>query len=236
MPKKKSRSKGSRSQRRREAAGESVASDTSRSALGMKWLLGIAIVSLVALVAGNWDQKKTAEDLTLSSEQSTEKSIATPAEQYRVALARNPTNDKAHYNLGLILHRQGKLDEAVSHYRRALSVSKNNYDYHNNLAAALAAQGKTEDAITHFRLALEIEPNNEKANFNLGNALFSDGQVEAAEKQFRRVIAINPKHARAHNNLAVALKQTGQLQEAYRYRNEAIRLEREQQSNQPQSN
>ena len=228
MTKNKQKVKGSRSRRRQTAVPEKPPHERG----GWKLLIGVAAVALV-IVALSWPEEKLQHERTTSTSQDSKQSTLSPAEQYLSAIVRDPTNDKAHYNLGLILHQQGKLNEAVSHYKQALAISPGNFDYRNNLAAALAAQGKLEDAIEQFQQALIIQPQNVKAHFNLGNALFSDGQHDAASKQFRRVIELDPNHARAHNNLAVALKETGQLQEAYRYRNEAMRIEREQQGNLP---
>ena len=47
----------------------------------------------------------------------------------------------AHNNLGSIVHRQGRIDEAVSHYRRALELQPDDAEAHHNLGHALLLLG-----------------------------------------------------------------------------------------------
>ncbi len=48
--------------------------------------------------------------------------------QYRKALEINSDQAEAHYNLGLILARLGKSDEALVHYQKALGLASANND------------------------------------------------------------------------------------------------------------
>ncbi len=218
----------SRSERRRQFASESHVESTAPNAAGRKsyWLLAIALCILVLGLYSLGGKSKPKQSKALADTAGETSSL----DRYRAVLSRDPRNDKAHYNLGLLLQSRGKLDEAISHYRQALSVTHDEPRYHNNLAAALAAQGQVDEAIEHFDIALSQQPDNVEACFNLGNALFSKGQKKTAIESYRKVIALRPEHAKAHNNLAVALKETGHLEEAYRHRLEAMRLERAQKS------
>ena len=59
------------------------------------------------------------------------------------ALAINPDNADAHFNLAMLLGPQNWLDEAVAHLQRALEINPQNGEAHRNLAVAFGLQGKS---------------------------------------------------------------------------------------------
>ena len=65
-------------------------------------------------------------------------------------VAKRPNNARGHYNLGVALATQGKLDEAIAHYSEALRIRPNSPRAHNNLGVALATQGRLDEAIAHY--------------------------------------------------------------------------------------
>ena len=225
MSRRQRRSKGPNS--KREQLGDSkalrpviVGASAPRST--RKWGLLAVVGITVLVVAGSYYwfdfESPPLEPLGANSQ----------ADFYRRVLASDPENDEAHYNLGLLLQSQGKLDEAVFHYRRAIEMSGDDASYHNNLGAALADLREFDEAVEHFNRAITLDNDFAEAHVNLGNALFSQEKLEDAIVHFRRAIELKPDYVKAHNNLAVALKQMGHLDEAYRHRFEAMRLEQAQ--------
>jgi tetratricopeptide (TPR) repeat protein len=186
------------------------------------WLPTILVIATMLVIASYFWFDYQSPPLPIAAQKS-------PADVYYSMISENPENHDAHYNLGLVLQSQGKLEEAITHYRQAIALSGGDARYHNNLGAALAATRKVDEAIEHFNQAIALDPTNAGAFCNLGNAYFSQEKIEEAKNQYRRAIEIKPDYAKAHNNLAVALKQTGQLKQAYQHRYEAMRLERAQQ-------
>ncbi len=98
-----------------------------------------------------------------------------PAGGSRQALEGKPDDAEAHYALGLALHDQGKLGEAIACYRRALELNPHNAEAHNNLGVALMAEGQLEEAVACYRQALQRKPDYAEAHNNLGNALKAQG-------------------------------------------------------------
>ena len=88
----------------------------------------------------------------------------------RKALEIKPDYVEGENNLGLLLARRGRLDEAIAHYRRALEIEPDHISAHNNLGVALAGSKRVDEAITEFRKALEIKPNDAEIHYNLGGA------------------------------------------------------------------
>ena len=124
-----------------------------------------------------------------------------------------------HYNLGLALRAQGKLDEAAASYRQALALKPGYAEAYFNLGNVLQKQGKLDEAIASFRKTLALKPDGVDAHNNLGSALQEQGKLEDAATCFRRAIALKPGFANAHNNLGIALQKQGKLEDAAaRYR------------------
>ena len=134
--------------------------------------------------------------------------------RYRWALALEPKNADAHYNLGNALRQQSKFDEAAVHYRQAVVLQPNFAEAHNNLGNVLRRQSKWDEAAAHFQRAVVLKPNFAQAYVNLGNSLLDQGRAGEAASQYYRAIALNPDIAEAHSNLANVLNQQGKLDEA----------------------
>ena len=65
---------------------------------------------------------------------------------------------KQHYNRGVELEEQGKLEEAVSDYRAAIDSQPDCAEYRNDLGSALWALERREEALAEYAKAAQIEP------------------------------------------------------------------------------
>jgi len=125
-------------------------------------------------------------------------------------------NSVAFNALGLLMAREGRMEEAIERYGRALAVNPDFPEALNNLGGAHAAMGDTDRAIEYYRRALQQRPEYAEALNNLGTALGGQGSPEAAAEQFRGAIAARPDYAKAHANLAAALHFLGDHEGAWR--------------------
>ena len=107
----------------------------------------------------------------------------------------------SHYNLGNLLSKQGRLDEAVAAYRQAIGIKPDYADAHSNLGAALAAQGRLDEAVAAYRRAIGIKPDYAQAYSNLGIALTWRGKLDDAAAAYRRAIEIKPSFSKAFSGL-----------------------------------
>jgi tetratricopeptide (TPR) repeat protein len=143
---------------------------------------------------------------------------------FQHALRVTSNNYLAHNNLGNVLMRQGKTEEATGHYVRALQIRPYFPRAHNNLGKALARQGKTEEAIGHYMKALQLKPELPEAHNNLGNALARQGKDEEAIDHYTKALQLKPDFAGAHNNLGNILERQGKTNEALYHYSMAIQL------------
>ena len=117
-------------------------------------------------------------------------------------VAKAPESARAHYNLGVVLVKAGRIDEAMRQYQAALELDPNYADAYNNIGWVLADGGKFDEAITRYQKALKIAPNLVKARNNLGIALAACGRVDEAIAEYHKVLEIKADFAEAHYNWA----------------------------------
>ena len=99
-----------------------------------------------------------------------------------------PDYAEAHNNLGNVLQKQNKLDEAVVNFQQALQLKPDYVEAYGNLGHALFIHGKLDKAVAHFRRALQIQPDCAKAHSNLLFALnrHPDTRPESIFAEHRR--------------------------------------------------
>lgn len=130
----------------------------------------------------------------------------------------------AEYNLGIVLDRKERWDEARSHYERALSIDPFHTRALNNLAIGLDRRSQTRAALALYARALDIAPADPEVLSNLGNALVNQRRYVEAIEVLETAITIDPTAPDAHNNLGIALAQSGQFDKARAQFQEALRL------------
>ncbi len=134
-------------------------------------------------------------------------------------------NPAAHYNLGVVLAGQQRIDEAIAEYGKAVAADPDYAEARFNMAVLLNHQGRTDEAIEQYRRVLEIEPDASDAHLNLGVLLAARGEADEAIRHYREVLRIMPTSADAENNLANVLTRQGRLDEAIRHYKEAVRID-----------
>jgi Tfp pilus assembly protein PilF len=140
------------------------------------------------------------------------------------ALAVTSGNYAAHYNLGVSLFSQSKIDEATGHFREALRINPSFLDARTNLGVALVNQGRIAEAVQHLNEALQINSRSQTAHNNLGVALAQEGRIDDALQHFNEALQINPDFDDAHNNLGVVLASQEKFDEAIEHYSKALRI------------
>jgi len=83
-------------------------------------------------------------------------------ESYQHALQLNPEQFNAYLGRGVLLEKQGKLDEAIASYKRSIELVPTDQGY-TRMAHALQTAGRTQEAIAAYREALKINPDSHEA-------------------------------------------------------------------------
>jgi len=139
-------------------------------------------------------------------------------------MVKSPEKARPYYNLGVIIGRQGRVEEAIEHYREAIRIEPSHHLAHNNLGNALIRLGRKDEAVGHFNKALEKKPDYADAHNNLANVLETLGRPKEAMRHYLEVLRINPDHAEAHYNFGNFLLELGRVDEAVIHFSDALRI------------
>ncbi|MBI1188458.1 MAG: tetratricopeptide repeat protein [Alphaproteobacteria bacterium] len=136
------------------------------------------------------------------------------AEQWlRSAIAAEPGDHEAHYNLGDLLHAAGSPDSAVDCFRTALRLSPQLDLARLGLVRALTALARGAEAERESRalLARKVTPEALRA---LGGALNAQGRTKEALEAFEEALRFRPGYLGAQHDRALALQKLGRSEEA----------------------
>ena len=107
--------------------------------------------------------------------------------------------------LGLIHHRQGRLQDAERLYHATLQSNSSIFEALHMLGILRSQQGRWDEAAGLLTDAVSQNPASAQAHSDLGNALNETGQHDEAIASYSTAIALRPDFAEAHNNLGIAL-------------------------------
>jgi tetratricopeptide (TPR) repeat protein len=99
---------------------------------------------------------------------------------YKKAAQVNPKCLRAHNNMGAILYKMGKMEEAEAAFKASKGI-KDTDIVNNNLGAIALKNGEIEDAKEAFTASLAAGP---KVNYNLGIVNIIEGDYESAVNYF----------------------------------------------------
>jgi protein O-mannosyl-transferase len=169
-------------------AGTWAFADLTASWRRRRVLLGAAaLLVVVALSCSAWSQTSYWRDSETL---------------FRHALAVTANNDVAENNLGIVLLREGKVDQAISLLQAAVDLRPDNSPAHENLAKALLQKGQVTDALVHYRKLLKLQPDNIEVHNIVGTVLIQQGRIREGVEEWQKVLAIQPDNGNAMSNLA----------------------------------
>lgn len=127
-------------------------------------------------------------------------------------------------DLGVLLARTGRLEEAVGHFRTAVEAAPNFEMAHANLGGALVIQQRYQEAITHLERAIALEGSLLDAHTNLGIAYQQVNNAGKAVDVLYKALAIDPLSVQAHIQLASALYRNERHDAAEHHARRALEL------------
>lgn len=103
-----------------------------------------------------------------------------------------PTDAEVYNNLGLVLKKSGRKEEAYQAYNRALALQKDYPEALNNLGVLLLEDGSRERAKTNFQKAISLNKDYADPHFNLALVFEQEGNVKQARQNYRDFLDISP--------------------------------------------
>jgi tetratricopeptide (TPR) repeat protein len=111
----------------------------------------------------------------------------------------NPQNPVYLNKLGIALHQQTALGQALKYYERAVKVDPSYADAQNNIGTIWYQRKKYGKAIKAYQKAIAIRSDMPVLYSNLGYAYFGDKKYEQAIAFFRQALTMDP-HLFDHGN------------------------------------
>ncbi len=124
---------------------------------------------------------------------------------WKDAVARNPTNHRAHTSIGVASERLGEGQKAHVHYYEALRL-RPNYAYANhNMGVIMAKHNRLEEAEYYFRRALTAQRLSATVHSNLGITLMRQERSAEGIQHLKEAVRLNRYFVEARFNLGLAL-------------------------------
>ncbi len=131
----------------------------------------------------------------------------------------------SHNNRGMLLLRQGKLDEAIAEFGKAIEASEDFAIAYINIARANMQKGNLDAAIDALREHLALQPRSKNAESLLGNIRMDQGRLEEAEAHFTRALEYEPNFTEARNSLGLLYDRLGRTGEALEQFRRAVEID-----------
>ena len=135
-------------------------------------------------------------------------------QQYRRALALNPSLDFARERYAMYLAARRRLDEALTQMAEARRIDPASLSIVAAEGGLLRYARRYDAALERYRFVLEREPDHYAANLGAGRASNEMGRFEDAAAYFRRILAREPGDAYVESELAQSLAGAGRTADA----------------------
>ena len=122
-----------------------------------------------------------------------------------------------YYNMGIILKRNGRIDEAVNSYKKAISLKPDYVQAYNNLGVLYKDNEQYENAIKMFTKAIKLDPKHIGSLHNLALIYKERGQVEEALNVLKDIVNFGTIHPVQFLSIGIWNLQLGRWKEGWKY-------------------
>jgi tetratricopeptide (TPR) repeat protein len=147
------------------------------------------------------------------------------ADAFSKAIAAEPKDYTAHFNLALAYSFLGRDAEGVAEYRKTLELKPGLYEAQLNGGILLLRQKDPAAALPLFEGAAEQKPKEYRPRYYLAEAQLQTGALDKAIDSYRLALELDPKSANAELGMAHALARQGKLADADPHFRQAAQLE-----------
>ena len=152
-----------------------------------------------------WGQSQTNQPSLQQAKQELKAGQYNQAETHlRQIVQDQPQSAEAYFNLGLSLHLQLELDDAINTYKQAIQLDPTYDRPYTNMGLALIEANQLDEASTVFKQVLSLPERPEQpasihtlAHYNLAIILKRQGKLDTARQEVQAALAITPGFAQA---------------------------------------
>ncbi len=136
---------------------------------------------------------------------------------YKKKLEADPSDSDLTSNLGAILQKQGKLDEALAYYKKAEQLDPSNINTRINVGTLYQQKEDYKTAIIAYDSVLILYPDNLNANIYKAQCLSALGNGKEAQAAYKKVLALDPSNTEAQNGIYENAKKAMSINEYIDY-------------------
>ncbi len=115
----------------------------------------------------------------------------------------NPKSEMAIYNLGIMLMKLERYDEAIDAFKKAIEIRPDYDSAYYNIGFAYSKQKKYKESIEAFEKFVEISPDSADGWFNIGVGYMLLKKFNEALEPLEKCVELRPDYAVAYYNLAI---------------------------------
>lgn len=127
---------------------------------------------------------------------------------YRQKLDQAPDDAATITNLGAILQKENKLDEALQYYTKAGQIDPKNVTTRLNIGTLYQQKKSYDAAIQAYDSILFLYPDNLQANLYKAQCFAATGQNDKATELFNKVLSLDPSNKEARAQIFDSIKAT----------------------------
>ena len=127
---------------------------------------------------------------------------------YTKKLTSSPNNAELNSNLGAILQKEGKLDEALKYYQTAEKLNPSSITIRLNIGTLYQQKKDYASALSAYNSILALEPNNIEANMYKAQLLAESGEKSEALKVYKNILTLKPDFTEAKTEMIDLMKDT----------------------------
>ena len=131
--------------------------------------------------------------------------------EFKKRLLADPESIIANYGLGLILQREGLIDEALNHLKIALREKPGSIPIMFSMAKAYQTIGQYENSISILNETLKLSPKDKEIMYLLAQSLQTLERYDQATKIYERLTFLPPVKGRVYYNLGLVYGRQGKL-------------------------
>lgn len=138
---------------------------------------------------------------------------------FKQKLQSTPNNGNLNANLGAVLQKEGKLEEALSYYKQAESLDPSNINTRINVGTLYQQKEDYRTAIKAYESVLILYPDNVNANLYRAQCYDKLGETKIAQEGFKKVLALDPDNSYIKTQMLENVKKTSTPQQFVDYVN-----------------
>lgn len=141
---------------------------------------------------------------------------------FKKKVQNSPKNANLNANMGAILQKQGRLDEALSYYKQAEALDPSNINTRINTGTLYQQKGDYRTAIKAYESVLILYPDNINANIYRAQCYDKIGESKIAQEGYKKVLALDPNNEYLKAQMVENAKKTMNSQQFVEYVNTSM--------------